>query len=131
MNVADTEVVRSVLAGAGYREAPAASEADVVLVNTCAIRERAEDKIWCRLGTFRALREQRRAKDRCAHVLQRSHLLGVCCCPVYQQRVVVVGPVTLVRACHTQSVHAWVMHRILKRTSVLTCGERSAFRRSA
>jgi tRNA-2-methylthio-N6-dimethylallyladenosine synthase len=84
MNLADTEVVRSVLAGAGYREAPAASEADVVLVNTCAIREKAEDKIWCRLGTFRALREQRRAKDRCAHVLRQRHLLWVCCRPVYQ-----------------------------------------------
>ena len=66
MNVADTEVVRSVLAGAGYTDAASPAEADVVLVNTCAIREKAEDKIWCRLGTFRALREERRAKDRCA-----------------------------------------------------------------
>ena len=66
MNVADTEVVRSVLAGAGYADAASPADADVVLVNTCAIREKAEDKIWCRLGTFRALREERRAKDRCA-----------------------------------------------------------------
>ena len=66
MNVADTEVVRSVLAGAGYTDAASPAEADVVFVNTCAIREKAEDKIWCRLGTFRALREERRAKDRCA-----------------------------------------------------------------
>ena len=39
MNVSDTEVVRSVLLGAGYAETDAAEEADVLLVNTCAIRD--------------------------------------------------------------------------------------------
>ena len=42
MNVADSEVVRTLLRGDGLREAESASTADVVLLNTCAIREKAE-----------------------------------------------------------------------------------------
>ena len=49
MNVADTEVVRAVLKGANYAHAASLAEADVVLLNTCAIREGAEQKIWQRL----------------------------------------------------------------------------------
>ena len=45
MNVNDSEVVLSVLATAGYRQAASADGADVVLVNTCAIRENAEAKV--------------------------------------------------------------------------------------
>ena len=61
MNVADTEVVQAVLRGAGYTHAESASDADVVLLNTCAIRENAESKIWQRLRMIRA--DKRRAAD--------------------------------------------------------------------
>ena len=53
MNVADSEVVRTLLRGDGLREAESASTADVVLLNTCAIRDKAEQKVWTRLRDLR------------------------------------------------------------------------------
>ena len=51
MNVNDSEVVLSVLSQAGYQQADIADGADVVLLNTCAIRENAETKVgWTGLG---------------------------------------------------------------------------------
>ena len=42
MNVADTELVETILEGAGYTRSPEPETADVLFVNTCAIRENAE-----------------------------------------------------------------------------------------
>lgn len=56
MNVNDSEVVLSVLRGAGYTPTADAGTADVVLLNTCAIRENAESKIWQRLGYYKNLK---------------------------------------------------------------------------
>lgn len=58
MNVADTEVVRAVLQGSGYTVADTFDAADVVLLNTCAIRENAEAKIWGRLRQMRAAKRK-------------------------------------------------------------------------
>lgn len=46
-------MVRSILSGAGYTEAPDELSADVVLLNTCAIREKAEERVWGRLASLR------------------------------------------------------------------------------
>lgn len=48
MNVSDTEIVMSVLSGAGYVTAPDAESADIILANTCAVRENAEQKVGSR-----------------------------------------------------------------------------------
>jgi tRNA A37 methylthiotransferase MiaB len=45
MNSSDTEIVQGVLQSAGYARTDIMTEADVVLVNTCAIRENAEAKV--------------------------------------------------------------------------------------
>ncbi|HET7903254.1 MAG TPA: radical SAM protein, partial [Candidatus Eisenbacteria bacterium] len=50
MNVADSELMLGQLARAGYRRTEEASEADVILLNTCAIREHAEQRVYGRLG---------------------------------------------------------------------------------
>ena len=50
MNVADSELMMGQLCQAGYRRVERAEEADVILVNTCAIREHAEQRIYGRLG---------------------------------------------------------------------------------
>ncbi|HEY2923828.1 MAG TPA: tRNA (N6-isopentenyl adenosine(37)-C2)-methylthiotransferase MiaB [Candidatus Eisenbacteria bacterium] len=50
MNVADSELMLGQLGRAGYRRVERADEADVILVNTCAIREHAEQRIYGRLG---------------------------------------------------------------------------------
>jgi tRNA A37 methylthiotransferase MiaB len=56
MNVNDSEVVLSVLADSGYKLTEDVSAADVILLNTCAIREKAEQRVWQRLAYFRSLR---------------------------------------------------------------------------
>ncbi len=52
MNVADSEVVAGILSKEGYGFTQELSEADVILVNTCAIRDNAEQRIYGRLGLF-------------------------------------------------------------------------------
>jgi tRNA-2-methylthio-N6-dimethylallyladenosine synthase len=53
MNVADSEVVGGILAADGYAFTGNLEDADVILVNTCAIRDNAEQRIHGRLGLFR------------------------------------------------------------------------------
>ena len=55
MNVADTERAATGLRKAGYEMTPSAETADVVLLNTCSVRERAERKIFRRIGEVRKL----------------------------------------------------------------------------
>jgi tRNA-2-methylthio-N6-dimethylallyladenosine synthase len=62
MNVSDSEIVASVLQGAGFGLTHDAERADVVLLNTCAIRENAEQKVRRRLQELRA-RKRRHQPD--------------------------------------------------------------------
>ena len=59
MNLADTEIVQGVLKRNGYEFTNNADQADVVLINTCAIREHAEERIYGRLGAFRAIKKHK------------------------------------------------------------------------
>ena len=59
MNVADSEVVASVLVDAGYLPVREITQADIILVNTCSIRENAEQRVWGRLDLFRAQKKKR------------------------------------------------------------------------
>ncbi len=58
MNVSDSELVASILGAEGYGLTEREAEADVVLINTCAIREKAEDRVRGRLARFRARKLQ-------------------------------------------------------------------------
>jgi tRNA-2-methylthio-N6-dimethylallyladenosine synthase len=53
MNFHDSERIAGLLEGAGYQEAASAAVADVVVINTCSVRERAEEKLYTRLGEIR------------------------------------------------------------------------------
>lgn len=59
MNVADSDLIGSVLADAGYATTRTADEADVILVNTCAVREKAEDRVVARAAELGALKRKR------------------------------------------------------------------------
>lgn len=59
MNVGDTEIVVSIMQGEGYVYTEHIDEADVVLINTCSIRDNAEQRIWGRLRELRGLRRRR------------------------------------------------------------------------
>jgi tRNA-2-methylthio-N6-dimethylallyladenosine synthase len=59
MNVADSEVVASILGEAGYEPVKDIKKADLILVNTCSIRENAEQRIWERLDFYRSEKRKR------------------------------------------------------------------------
>lgn len=59
MNFADSEVVTSILIDKGYGTTSNIDEADTILLNTCAIRDNAENKIRHRLQTFKGLKAKR------------------------------------------------------------------------
>src|SRR5208337_1908888 len=59
MNVADSQTVSAVLRRAGYVSADAVEDADVILLNTCAIREHAEEKVLGRLGDLARIKHAR------------------------------------------------------------------------
>ena len=59
MNVADSEVIASVLEMAGYTNVDSIDDADAVLLNTCSIRDNAEQKILSRLQFLRSLRKKK------------------------------------------------------------------------
>ena len=58
MNVADSEVVAAMMEMAGYEPTESDTEAAAVLLNTCSIRENAEQKIYSRLAYWNALRRK-------------------------------------------------------------------------
>jgi tRNA-2-methylthio-N6-dimethylallyladenosine synthase len=59
MNVSDSELMLGVLSEAGFSTANSPEEADVVLLNTCAIREKAEERIFGRLSSLHLLKQRR------------------------------------------------------------------------
>jgi len=59
MNVADSEVVVSILAGEGYTVTQKLSDADLALINTCSVRENAEQRVRGRLDVFRMEKKKR------------------------------------------------------------------------
>ena len=60
MNEYDSELVRSILRDSGYREADRPEAADVVLLNTCSVRENAHNKVFGRLQRLQELRHDRK-----------------------------------------------------------------------
>jgi len=59
MNVADSDLIGSVLADAGYATCDRADEADVIVVNTCAVREKAEERVVARAAELGAMKRRR------------------------------------------------------------------------
>lgn len=59
MNLSDGELMQGILAAHGYEIAPSPDDADVVLVNTCAIREHAEQRVIGRVGQLNQIKRER------------------------------------------------------------------------
>ncbi|MBO5832817.1 MAG: tRNA (N6-isopentenyl adenosine(37)-C2)-methylthiotransferase MiaB [Alistipes sp.] len=59
MNVGDSEIVVSIMQQEGYRYTESLEEADIVLINTCSIRDNAEQRIWGRLSEMRHIRKKK------------------------------------------------------------------------
>ncbi|GIP33152.1 tRNA (N6-isopentenyl adenosine(37)-C2)-methylthiotransferase MiaB [Paenibacillus sp. J2TS4] len=77
MNEHDTETMKGMLDLMGFQSTDDKMEADVILLNTCAIRENAEDKVFGELGHLKSLKAEK-----------PSLLLGVCGCMSQEEAVV-------------------------------------------
>ena len=88
MNVHDSERMAGLLEASGYEVARDETDADVVVINTCSVREKAEDKLYARLGALKGLaRVTGRApivavtgcvaQQEGSHLLQRSDMIDV------------------------------------------------------
>ena len=75
-NENDTERIRGMLSEAGFDFTDDPEKADVVIYNTCAVRENAEQKVFGRLGILKHIKEQR-----------RNMLIGICGCMVQQEHI--------------------------------------------
>ncbi len=69
MNLSDSELMEGILTASGYTQVSAPEEADVILVNTCAIREHAEQRVLGRVAELNRVKKQR-----------PGALIGVCGC---------------------------------------------------
>jgi len=58
MNERDSEAVTGLLLDRGYQATPVIEEADLILYNTCSVRDHAEQKVFGRIGNFRKLKEE-------------------------------------------------------------------------
>ena len=59
MNVVDSEHIVALLKGIGYSRVDSAEEADLVLLNTCSVRDKAERKVYGHLGRFKPIKDRR------------------------------------------------------------------------
>jgi len=58
VNVSDSEIVASIMQNAGFQLTTNESNADVIFLNTCAVREKAEQKVWDRLTELKTERKK-------------------------------------------------------------------------
>ena len=80
MNVADSEVVASVMQMAGYEVCETVEEADAVFLNTCSVRDNAEQKIYHRLDVLAALRKSRQKNSLPSEGTKSGLIIGVLGC---------------------------------------------------
>ena len=76
-NYRDEEVMAGILSNAGFTKASDEKDADVIIINTCAVRENAEDKVYGYIGNLKALKE----KD-------RNLVIAICGCMVQQKHII-------------------------------------------
>lgn len=77
MNVHDSEVLAGILDEMGYTPAISPQEADLIILNTCCVRENAENRLYGNIGNLKALKEE-----------NPNCIIGVCGCMVQQPTVV-------------------------------------------
>jgi len=64
MNFSDTEIVYSIMESSGFTRSKSEEESDIIFLNTCAIRDKAEVRIWNRLAELKSLRQKQKKEKR-------------------------------------------------------------------
>ena len=83
MNAHDSEKVIGTLVSEGYRQVEKPEDADLVLYNTCSIRDKAEQKVFHRLNEYKKLRRFLPGRDVVLKVFRNGHRdrrIAVGCC---------------------------------------------------
>ncbi|MBU4310012.1 tRNA (N6-isopentenyl adenosine(37)-C2)-methylthiotransferase MiaB [bacterium] len=76
MNVRDSEVITGLLMRQDYQAVTEEVEADIIIYNTCSVRQHAEDKVWSELGRFR----ERKSPSRTPNPESRKPIIGLVGC---------------------------------------------------
>ena len=76
-NLRDSEVISGILERIGYVVTDSVNDADIILLNTCCVRENAEKKVFGEIGTLKSLKQKR-----------PDLIIGVCGCMVQQEHIV-------------------------------------------
>ena len=76
-NEADSEVIAGILEFMGYKKAVSVEEADVILLNTCAVRENAEEKVFGEIGALKKIK-----------TINPDVVFGICGCMAQQEHIV-------------------------------------------
>ncbi len=76
-NEADSEVISGILENMGYNKNEDLASSDVIVVNTCAIRENAENKFWGTIGSFKALKQK-----------NPDLIIAICGCMAQEEKVI-------------------------------------------
>ena len=76
-NEADSEVIAGILEFLGYKKADDVEKADVILLNTCAVRENAEEKVFGEIGALKKLK-----------TVNPDVIFGICGCMAQQEHIV-------------------------------------------
>ncbi len=76
MNERDSETIAGMLENIGYSEAEQLETADIIILNTCSVRETAENKVWGRIGELKALKSK-----------NPNLILGICGCMAQRKDV--------------------------------------------
>jgi tRNA-2-methylthio-N6-dimethylallyladenosine synthase len=93
MNVRDSEVICGLLKAEDWKLAANPDEADVIIFNTCSVRQHAEDKVWSEVGRYAKRRtkdEGRRTARRCTpYAVHRTPIIGIvgCMAQNYQENI--------------------------------------------
>lgn len=113
MNVRDSETIKGELAEMGYSEAPDKEHADLILFNTCCVREHAEKRL---MGNIGALRDLKEAKP--------GLIVGICGCMMQQEGM---AKKLLKRFPHVSLIFGTnVLHRLPEMLEAVLNGERVA-----
>ncbi len=81
MNERDSETLAGMLIQLGYQAVENKDDADVVIINTCSVRDNADQKFYGTLGQFKKTKESRLSED-------REYVVCVCGCMMQQQHIV-------------------------------------------
>ena len=76
-NLRDSEVIAGILRELGYTQTDSVDNADIIILNTCCVRENAEKKVFGEIGTLKSLKQK-----------NPGLLIGVCGCMVQQEHIV-------------------------------------------